>query len=104
MILLNLLSFHLCMLHDLVLVDLMMRLVKEHVEEGAHQADIVLFGGPNATCGFLVSLIDDSEENVGENENEEDVEGEEVEDCDHRVSLIEFIEVEFPQSHLEVHA
>jgi hypothetical protein len=104
MILLNLLSFHLFMLQDLVLVDLM-RLIKEHVKQGPHQADIILFGtNSTSPSGFLVSLIDDSEEDVGENEHEEDVEGEEVEDCDHWVSLIELIEVEFPKRHLEVHA
>lgn len=104
MILLHLLSFNFCMLHDLVLVYLM-RLVKEHVKQGPNQADIILFGPYSSSpSGFLISLIDDCEEYVGENEHEEDVEGEKVEDCNHWVRLIEFIEVEFSQCHLEVHA
>ena len=79
---------------------------QEHVKHGPQQADLVLLAphptGPGG--GLLVGLIDDREEYVGEDEDEEDVEGEEVEDRDHRARLVELVEVELPQSHLEIHA
>ena len=93
------------MLIHLVLVDNRW-FIKEHVEQGPYQADIILFGPNNSSPsgGFLICLVDYCEENVGENEHEEDVEGEEVEDCNHWVGLIKFVEVEFAQRHLKVHA